>query len=219
MNYSEDDMLMLSALQHLVFCERQCALIHIEQQWQENRLTVLGSQMHEKVHSVENENRTDIRIVRGLRLVSHKLGLVGQADVIEYHATEKSNNSVKLNNVKGWWMPYPVEYKRGRPKKDNSDKVQVCAQALCLEEMSDISISKGALYYGKNRRRQEIFFDNTLRQETINAAKRLHELISSRVTPKPVYAPKCERCSFLDVCLPKTMGKEYSVDNYLSNMI
>ncbi len=217
--HTNDDLLMISGLQHLAFCERQCAFIHVEQQWEENRLTVLGKHMHERVHNVENESRGSIRCVRGLRLVSHKLGLVGQADMVEYHSVPDRENAVEVPGIKGWWRPFPVEYKRGKPKRDNCDKVQLCAQAICLEEMTEVDILQGALYYGKKRRRQDVKFDGALRQETIDASKRLHDLIESGITPMPVYTPKCESCSFFKICLPKTIEKGRSVNNYLSNMI
>jgi len=182
--YTEDDLIPLSALQHLIFCERQCALIHIEQAWAENLFTAEGRIMHEHVHAEERESRGKIRIEYGMPLRSLRLG--------------------------------PVEYKRGKPKKDNSDKVQLCAQALCLEEMMDVSVPDGALFYGKTRRRLDVVFDGTLRKLTEATAMRLHELIEYGRTPRPVYAKKCDSCSLAGMCLPKTMGKRKSVKRYLS---
>ena len=203
--YTEDDLLPLSALQHLIFCERQCALIHIEQAWSENLFTAEGRIMHERVHEEGSESRGAIRIERGVPLRSLRLGLIGKADVVEFH-----------RQTDGSWLPFPVEYKRGKPKKDDSDRVQLCAQSLCLEEMLGVGMQKGALFYGKNRRRAEVVFDDVLRKTTEEAAVRLHELIASGQTPKPVYAKKCDSCSLVGMCLPKTVGKRRSVQRYLS---
>ena len=214
MNYSEDDLLPLSGLQHLLFCERQCALIHIEQVWIENLFTAEGRIMHERVHEANRESRGEVRIEFGMPLRSLRLGLVGKADVVEFH-----RKPVPGQKESAKWLPFPVEYKRGKPKKDNYDKVQLCAQALCLEEMLDIDIPAGALFYGKTRRRQDVAFDSALRLETENAAKRLHELFESGCTPKPVYAKKCDSCSFVNLCMPKTLGKKRSVNSYIQRII
>jgi len=212
--YSDDDLLPLSGLQHLLFCERQCALIHIEQAWAENVLTAEGRIMHERVHEEGRESRGDVRIEFAMPLRSLRLGLVGKADVVEFHRKSASQNAKSPE-----WVPFPVEYKRGKPKKDNCDRVQLCAQALCLEEMLDIKIPRGALFYGKTRRRKDVNFDNALRQETESAAIQLHKLIESRQTPPPIYTPKCKSCSFFHVCLPKTIEKRHSVKQYLSGAI
>ena len=212
--YTEDDLLPLSALQHILFCERQCALIHIEQTWNENLFTAEGKIMHERVDEAGRESRKDVRIEFAMPLRSLRLGLVGKADVVEFHRKSASQNAKSAE-----WVPFPVEYKRGKPKKDNCDRVQLCAQALCLEEMLDVEIPRGALFYGKTRRRKDVDFDNALRQETENAAIQLHKLIESRQTPPPVYTPKCKNCSFFHVCLPKTIGKRHSVKQYLSGAI
>jgi CRISPR-associated exonuclease Cas4 len=211
MNYTEDDLLPLSGLQHLLFCERQCALIHVEQMWDENLFTAEGRIMHERIHEASRESRGDVRIEFGMPLRSLRLGLIGKADVVEFHRKSASQNAKSTE-----WLPFPIEYKRGKPKKDNCDKVQLCAQALCLEEMLDVEIPCGALFYGKTLRRIDVNFDNTLRQETENAANRLHKLIKSGKTPNPVYTTKCKSCSFFHVCLPKTIEKRHSVKQYLS---
>jgi len=211
MNYTEDDLLPLSALQHLIFCERQCALIHIEQVWNENLFTAEGRIMHERVHEANRESRGDIRIEYGMPLRSLRLGLVGKADVVEFHRKPTLQNAGPAD-----WQPFPVEYKRGKPKKDNCDKVQLCAQALCLEEMLDVEVPCGALFYGKTRRRRDVNFEHALRQETESAANRLHKLIDSSQTPNPVYTPKCKNCSLFHLCLPKTIEKRHSVKHYLS---
>ncbi len=225
--YRQDDLLMLSALQHLLFCERQCALIHIEQLWFENRFTAEGRIMHDRVHTDGRESRGAVRVEFSVPIRSFKLGVVGQADVVEYHSTDIRDVNVLdesivipgKRKIKKCRQPFPVEYKRGKPKKDNCDKVQLCAQAICLEEMTGISVPNGALFYGKNRRRQDIIFDKAIRDETIDAAKRLHELIKSGRTPAPVYAKKCDTCSFIDICMPKMVSAKRCVTRYLSAMV
>ncbi|OPY66900.1 MAG: hypothetical protein A4E57_02584 [Syntrophorhabdaceae bacterium PtaU1.Bin034] len=168
MAFSDDDLIMISALQHYVFCPRQCALIHIEQVWSESGLTADGRIMHEKVHEEENETRGAVRIARGLPLRSLRLGLVGAADVVEFHKIGK-----------GVWQPFPVEYKRGKPKPDHCDAVQLCAQAMCLEEMLSIAVSEGALFYGRTRRRTDVVFDDSLRRETEQTAEDARGLIAA----------------------------------------
>ena len=205
--YNQDDFIQLSALQHMAFCPRQCALIHIEQVWAENRLTAEGRIMHEHVHEEGGESRGNVRIEHGVSLRSLRLGLIGKADVVEYHRQSH-----------GSWQPFPVEYKRGKPKPDHPDKIQLCAQALCLEEMLGVRISCGALFYGQTRRRLDVAFDEGLRRETEDAARRVHELIASEKTPKPVYAKKCDLCSLLNLCSPKALQKKRSVKQYLDRM-
>lgn len=211
MTYTEDDLLPLSGLQHLLFCERQCALIHIEQAWAENRLTAEGRIMHERVHEEGRESRNDVRIEFAMPLRSLRLGLIAKADVVEFHRKKESPDDV--------WLPFPVEYKRGKPKKGNFDKVQLCGQAICLEEMLGVEIPAGALFYGKTRRRQDVIFENSLRRETEDAAKRFHELVESRVTPKAMYMKKCDNCSMYDLCIPKTVEKAKSINRYLEDSI
>ena len=168
--------------------------------------------MHERVHEADRESRGDVRIEYNMSLRSFQLGVVGKADVVEFH---RQSTSEKKGLVK--WLPFPVEYKRGKPKKDNYDKVQLCAQGMCLEEMLNIEVPEGALFYGKTRRRQDVIIDNNLRKETEDAAKRLHELFNSGRTPGPVYGKKCDTCSFISLCLPKTFEKKSSVSSYLAN--
>ena len=197
--YSESDLLPLSALQHLVFCERQCALIHIEQLWAENRLTAEGRQLHERVHEQESDSRGDVRIVRGLLIRSLRLGLIGVADVVEFHHQPDSTE-----------QPFPVEYKRGRPKPGRCDEVQLCAQAMCVEEMLATPVASGAIFYGQPRRRLQVSFGTDLRDETEALAARLHLLQQSGHTPPPVYKKKCDHCSLLALCLPKAACKRAS---------
>jgi CRISPR-associated exonuclease Cas4 len=206
--YSEDDLIMISALQHYVFCPRQCALIHIEQIWTESGLTAEGRLMHERVHEEGNESRGDLRIARGVHLRSLRLGLIGVADVVEFHRVSKTI-----------WHPFPVEYKRGKPKFDHCDAVQLCAQALCLEEMLKTDIPSGALFYGRTRRRTDISFDNALRQETEETIDHVRVLLESGKTPLPAYEKRCERCSLIGSCLPKKIERKSPVKRYMQNLL
>lgn len=185
------ELLPISALQHLLYCERQCALIHVEQVWAENRFTAEGNVMHEKAHDGPDELKAGVRIVRGLAVKSETLGLSGQCDVVEFHA----NGTI-----------LPIEYKLGKPKAHRADEVQLCAQALCLEEMQGVAIPEGRLFYGQTRRRTDVDFDEELRALTMEAARRLQNLIASRKTPPAVYeARKCDACSLIELCMPQAM--------------
>lgn len=202
--YDEADYIMLSALQHYQFCPRQCALIHIEQQWAENRFTAEGRVLHERADSNKSEWQGNVRIVRSLPLCSQVFGLSGQADVVEFH---------------GDGRVYPVEYKRGKPKKNRCDEIQLCAQALCLEEMLALEIGSGALFYGQHRRRKDVLFDTPLRKLTQEVITKTHRLIQGGKTPQAEYDKKCEACSLLSLCLPKSCGSGRSVSRYLERMI
>jgi len=202
--YDEADYIMLSALQHFMFCPRQCALIHIEQQWAENRYTAEGKVLHERADSNKSEWQGEVRIVRSLPLCSQQLGLSGQADVVEFH---------------GDGRVYPVEYKRGKPKAARCDEVQLCAQALCLEEMLNLSIESGALFYGQRRRRTAVLFDAELRRLTAQVIEQTHRLVQGQKTPSASYAKKCDACSLLSLCLPKSCGAADSVSRYMNRML
>ncbi len=204
----EDELIMLSALNHYLYCPRRCALIHIEQIWSENLFTAEGRIMHEKADSNKFESRGNVRIDYSVPMRSFKLGLIGKADVVEFH---------KMDD--GTWLPFPVEYKRGKPKIDDCDKVQLCAQAICLEEMLKVEIPQGALFYGRTRRREEVEFDEKLRLETEEAAKKVHELIESGITPKAEYSKKCKKCSLLNLCMPKACAKNSSAGRYLAGVL
>ena len=207
--FTEDELLQLSALQHLIFCERQCALIHLEGQWSENYLTALGRAMHEKkVDTPASETRRDLKIEYDMLLRSLRLGLSGKADVVEFH-----------KQLGGTWLPFPVEHKLGKPKVDDSDKVQLCAQALCLEEMLNTAVPEGAIFYGRPRRRQEVKFDEELRLKTEAAAMQLHKLLNSGKTPAAIYEPKCDSCSLFDLCLPKLSSLSRSAQSYVNGLM
>lgn len=205
--YNEDDFLPLSALQHLQYCPRQCALIHVEQVWIENRYTAEGRELHRTVDAGGHRTRSDLRQALGLLLRSLHLGLTGRADLVEFR-----------RRPDGSWTPYPVEFKRGRPKPDNCDRVQLCAQAMCLEEMLETPVPKGALFYGQSRRREDVLFDAALRSQTEDLARRLHALVEAGSTPIVAYSAKCDRCSVLSLCQPKSVGAK-SASRYLARMI
>ena len=204
--YTEDELLPISALRHLIFCERRCALVHIEQLWEENLFTAEGRVLHESVDSGQDLTREGRRIARSLRLRSLRLGLFGVADVVEFGATRCPR------------IVFPVEYKRGRKKEENWDRMQLCAQALCLEEMLKVHVPNGAIFYGKHRRREQVEFDASLRVQTEAAALRLHELIALGKTPSAKPKKRCASCSLVDLCLPYVGGKK-SVAAYMAAMM
>jgi len=209
MNHTEDDLLPLSALQHLLYCPRQCALIHVERIWMENRFTAEGRIMHERVHTPDVEKRRGVRVEYALAIRSLRLGLAGVADVVEFHPPRPGSEQVGE-------IPYPIEYKLGKPKPEDWDRVQLCAQALCLEEMLDVAVPEGALFYGRERRRNKVQFAVDLRQRTEDTARRLHELVAAGITPSPEYGKKCESCSLRDACLPKPCAQKARVSRYLN---
>ncbi len=193
--FSEADLVPLSALQHYLFCPRQCALIHVEQIWEESRLTAEGRILHERVDEGGMEKRRDVKRVFGLPIRCLRLGLVGKADVVEFH-----------RQPDGTWRPYPVEHKRGRRKEEDWDRVQLCAQALCLEEMLGVAVPEGALFYGKEQRREVVEINEALRRKTEEVAAAVHRMLAEGRTPPPGYSPKCDRCSLVEVCLPRGVG-------------
>jgi CRISPR-associated exonuclease Cas4 len=206
MPFSEDDLLPISALQHLEFCPRRCALIHVEGIWSENLQTAEGRLLHQRVHEAPSETLDGVRIVRGLRLASREWGLFGVADIVEFHPlAEPATAGVTLPGAQGGWRPFPVEYKRGRRKPEMSYLVQLCAQALCLEEMLQTEVPQGALYHGKSRRRQPVAFEPALRGRTQQLAAELHRLIDARQTPPAVFGPKCKFCSLVGACEPRLL--------------
>jgi CRISPR-associated exonuclease Cas4 len=218
---NESDLLPLSALQHLIFCPRQCALIHVEQQWKENALTLEGQYLHQRADETgpRREIRGELVIVRGLALRSLKLGLSGRADVVELRRVERRKPGAALPGLPGRWLPFPVDYKRGRPKPDAADEVQLCAQAICLEEALSVEVPGGALFYGQKRRRHAVEFGKELRGLTVETAERLHELFRRQVTPPAVREPRCERCSLLNICVPDAASRRDRVEQYIEDAI
>lgn len=211
-NYSDDELLQLSGLQHFAFCRRQWALIHIENQWRGNLRTVEGDLFHSRAHDeAQRERRGDTLILRGLPVVSRTLGISGQCDVVEFHADPAG---VPLHGEEGLWQPFPVEYKRGAPKAHEADALQLCAQAMCLEEMLCCSIPEGALFYGETRRRTSVPFTRELRQQVRTLLEEMHQLFRRGYTPKVKPSKSCNACSLKEVCLPVLMRKR-SVADYL----
>lgn len=212
MIYSEEDFLQLSGLQHFKFCRRQWALIHIENQWAENFRTTDGAILHENAHNgAFSESRGDLFITRDMRIFSPTLGVSGACDVLEFH---RGPTGIPLKGKTGLWQPYPVEYKRGQPKEHTADALQLCGQALCLEEMLCCGIPVGALYYGETRRRTEVQFTPELRQEVQSLLQEMHTLYDRGHTPKVKPTQSCNACSLKELCLPKLM-KQKSVTAYL----
>lgn len=218
--FSEDDLIPVSALQHLEFCPRQWGLMYLENIWDENVLTAEGGLFHERVDEDQLEIQDELVITRGLRLRSLQYGLVGRADAVEFHRLDDtlSRNDqagVTLKCVPGLWSPYPVEYKRGRPKLSSCDEVQICGQALCLEEMLSTRIDEGAIFYGEPRRRQTIAFSSRLRNHTIELIHKLHKLYRENKIPPGKYSKKCRSCSIISFCIPKVTTKKKSARYYL----
>lgn len=206
--YTEEDYIQLSSIQHFVFCPRQCGLIHVDALWSENLFTARGRIMHEKADSGEDESRGDRIITRSLNVYSRRLGLSGRCDVVE------------MNETGDTVIPYPVEYKSGKPKMDISDTAQLCAQALCLEEMMNVSVREAAVFYGKPRRRLAVEIDDNLRRETESIIHSIHGMIKEKRVPAAKYMKKCDTCSLNDMCMPKVKSgklKSYIEELYRTN--
>lgn len=215
MDYLEDEMLMLSGIQHYMFCPRQWALIHIEQQWQENKLTVEGHLLHNTVDNPYYRQKNGETItLRSVSIASKKLGLYGITDAIELKPTTDTLNAISHPCYPGYWIPYPVEYKRGRSKPDERDEVQLAAQVICLEEMYNIQISTAALFYGETRHREIIAIDYKLRELTHGLANEMHQVFLKGTIPKAMMKPHCKSCSLFDVCLPQ-LNKKMLASDYL----
>lgn len=213
MSYLEEDYLQLSGLQHFAFCRRQWALIHIEDLWAENLRTTEGYLLHERAHDTSvRERRGNTITVRGVSFSSSTLGISGQCDVLEYHADP---NGIPLPDTDGTWLPYPVEYKRGSPKEHDADRLQLCGQAMCLEEMLCCDIPEGALFYGETRRRETVAFTEELRRRVRDCIAEMHELHRRGYTPKVKPSKSCNACSLKELCLPR-LNKARSVASYLA---
>jgi CRISPR-associated exonuclease Cas4 len=205
--YAEADLIPLSAVQHFVVCPRQCALIHLEQVWLENVRTAEGRAAHEKVDKGGSEKRAGLRRSFGVPLRSLALGLSGRADVVEFHADPNG----------GPERPFPVEHKRGKPKAGDEDRVQLCAQALCLEEMTGRPVPEGALFYGQRKRRTGVVFDDALRRRVETVAEAVHTLFSDEVTPPPPTTAPCAECSLYPACRPDAFrGKKMPVADWVA---
>jgi len=204
----DDDLIPLSALQHYLYCPRQCALIHVERLWAENRQTAEGRILHERADQPAAERRHGVRTVTAMPISAPELGIAGIADVVEFHAGANGET------------PYPVEYKRGRPKAHRADEVQLCAQALCLESMFGCPVIEGALFYGKTRRRQAVFFDDELRRLTCNTIGETRDMLLAGRTPLATYeAKRCDACSLLDLCQPRMLAYAGKVRDWLKRQL
>lgn len=234
--YTQDNLLPLSGIQHFLFCRRQWALIHVEQQWKENALTAEGRIMHKRVDDpFFTETRNGVVTARSVPVASYRLGLSGICDVVEFHPsspahlrlalsgapaeTKREEGEVKLPNREGLYLPAPIEYKRGKEKHDHSDETQLCAQAMCLEEMLSTSIPKGYLYYGEARHRVEIEFTSELRTLVQDMSAEMHNYFSRGYTPKVRTHKGCRSCSLADVCLPVLQGKVIAASRYIKQQI
>lgn len=214
--YSEDDYLLLSGIQHFVFCRRQWALIHIEQQWAENYRTADGEVMHRNVHDAGfREKRGDSVITRAMAVSSPTLGVSGECDAVEF---KKDKNGININGLEGRFRVVPVEYKRGEPKPDECDIMQLTAQALCLEEMLCCDIPKGYIFYGETRHRHEVVFTDELRERTKSMIKEMHGYYKRRYTPKVKRNRSCNACSLKDICLP-VLCSNRSAGDYVRDML
>jgi CRISPR-associated exonuclease Cas4 len=215
--YNDDELLSLSGIQHFCFCKRQWALIHVEQQWQENLRTTEGHIVHERVDDpFLNESRGGIVISRAFPLVSYSLGMNGIADVIEYTRSEKGT---PIPGFEGLWLMKPVEYKRGKPKIDERDEVQLCAQVMCLEEMFGVRIDEADFYYNEIRRRQHIRITDDLRNLVSSLADEMHKVFQNGITPEAEAGKNCALCSLIDICIPKLTRRKSSVRNYIGKHI
>ena len=216
MEYSEEEYLMISGIQHFKFCRRQWALIHIEQQWAENAHTVVGELMHRKVHDPTlREKRKDIIIARALPVSSRELGISGECDMVEFR---KCEDGIQIQGHRGLYSIYPVEYKKGKPKLTEEDKLQLAAQAMCLEEMFSAEVSEGAIFYGETRQREPVQISGELREEVTKMFQEMHQYYARNYTPKVKYSKSCNACSLKEICLPK-LGKAVSVKTYIDQML
>ena len=216
MEYAEDDYLMISGIQHFRFCKRQWALIHIEQQWAENEHTVIGELMHKKAHDPYlTEKRRDTIIARALPVASREMGVTGECDVVEFH---RCGDGIRLHGHRGYFSVYPIEYKKGKPKITEEDKLQLAAQAMCLEEMFSTQIPEGALFYGETKRRKIVEITEELRSEVREMFQEMHQYYDRRYTPKVKYSKACASCSLKEICLPK-LEKAGSVKEYLKRAL
>ena len=213
---SDADFLLLSGIKHFCFCKRRWALVHIEQQWQENALTVSGHLIHERVHD-ENftESRGSVLLSRGMPVRSQVLRITGECDLVELRHDE---NGIAIHGRSGTWRVFPVEYKHGQPDERGADEMQLCAQALCLEEMLVTDIPDGAIYYGKIRRRVPVAFTAELRRMTAEAIAEMHRLFARGHTPKAKWTKACKSCSLVEVCQP-LLAKRTSASAYIRQML
>jgi len=215
--YTDDELLLLSGIQHFCFCKRQWALIHVEQQWQDNLRTQEGHFIHERVDDpFINESRGDVIISRAFPLISYSLGLTGVADVVEF---VRSATGIPISNHDGRWLVKPIEYKRGKPKIDERDEVQLCAQVICLEEMFGVRITTADFYYNEIRRRHHLDITDDLRSHVFSLASEMHEIFQKGITPDAIMGKNCSLCSLRDICVPKLTKKKKNVRSYIARYV
>ena len=219
MEYSEEDMLMLSGIQHFMFCPRQWGLIHLSQEWADNRLTTEGCILHKNVDNpfYRQKNGESITL-RSVHIASRKLGLYGVTDAIELKPTSSPKNAITHKRYPGLWQMFPIEYKRGHSKPDKRDEVQLAAQVICLEEMYNVRINEAALFYAETKRREIISIDNALREITNDCAKRMHEVFKDGQFPPPLKRAHCRNCSLVDICMPEISERQKATTYLKKNL-
>lgn len=216
MEYAEEDYLMISGIQHFRFCRRQWALIHVEQQWEENVHTIIGEVMHKKAHDPYlREKRKDTIVVRALPVASKTMGVSGECDIVEFH---RRDDGIRLFGHRGLYSVYPIEYKKGKPKNADEDQLQLTAQAMCLEEMFTTTISEGAIYYGEIKRREIVEFTEELRNNVVEIFQEMHQYYTTKYTPKVKKSKACSSCSLKEICLP-SLEKSISVGEYMAQIL
>lgn len=219
--FDEDDLIPISSIQHFMFCERRAALVFIEQMWKDNVATTEGSRLHAKTESGKPEWVDGVLITRSLTVRSLKLGLIGITDVVEFHPCTnelQETYGIPLQNQSGTWLLYPVEYKREKLRHEQGFIQQLCAQAMCLEEMLNTRIEEGSIFYGKTRRRLTVSFEETIRQQTQDTITKLHEMFAAQTTPLATEQPKCKHCSLYDLCSPMSLKSERSLKLYFNKI-
>ena len=214
--YSDDDLLLLSGIQHFVFCRRQWALIHVEGQWAENTRTMKGKIIHDRAHDEHiKESRVNRLVARGLRISSYTLGVVGKCDVVEFH---RCASGVILHGRESTWQPYPIEYKKGKPKDNPADILQLCAESMCLEEMLCCNIPEGCLFYHDVHRRVPVIFDQNIRENVKHIILEMHQYMKKGYTPRVRPKIHCNACSLKSVCLPRNY-KKWDVAQYYDSLL
>lgn len=220
MDRTEEDLLPISGLQHMVYCDRQAALIHVDRVWVDNAFTVEGTHLHRVVDDGKSDSRHGMRTVRGIHLHSTQLGLVGKSDLVELHPVADGHAGVLIQGLGSVrWSLRPIEYKRGRPKAHRADEVQLCAQAICLEEHFGATIMDGSIFYGAERRRTDVLFDAELRRLTSEVAAAFHKVVTAEVLPVRPRDARCERCSLEGICMPPTRAQRTSAASFLRDWI
>lgn len=216
MEYAEEDYLMISGIQHFRFCRRQWALIHVEQQWEENVHTIIGEVMHKRAHDPYlREKRKDTIVVCALPVASKTMGVSGECDIVEFH---RCDDGIRLFGHRGLYSVYPIEYKKGKPKNADEDQLQLTAQAMCLEEMFTTTISEGAIYYGEIKRREVVEFTEELRNNVVEIFQEMHQYYTTKYTPKVKKSKDCSSCSLKEICLP-SLEKSISVGEYMAQIL